>query len=84
MFSVIWPDRVKRIEDVRPPPRRPIPRGLRPARPSGAARFRETANYTATVYVTRGEPIRMLHSLLGPERFRAGTDLISTAMTARR
>ena len=30
---------VKRIEDVRAAPRRAIPRGCRPARPSGAARF---------------------------------------------
>jgi aminopeptidase N len=36
----------------------------------------EIANfYTATVYNKGAELIRMLHSLLGEERFRAGTDL---------
>jgi aminopeptidase N len=31
--------------------------------------------YTATVYSKGAEVIRMMHTMLGPERFRAGTDL---------
>ncbi len=31
--------------------------------------------YTATIYEKGAEVIRMLHTLLGPERFRSGTDL---------
>ena len=31
--------------------------------------------YTATVYNKGAELIRMLHTILGPEKFRAGTDL---------
>lgn len=31
--------------------------------------------YTATIYEKGSEVIRMLHTLLGPEKFRAGTDL---------
>jgi aminopeptidase N len=68
---------VKRIEDVR---------GLRaaqfqedagplahPVRPDS---YIEIANfYTATVYHKGAELIRMMHGLLGPEKFRAGTDL---------
>jgi aminopeptidase N len=68
---------VKRIEDVR---------GLRlsqfaedasplahPVRPES---YMEISNfYTATVYNKGAELIRMIHSLLGPEKFRAGSDL---------
>ena len=44
-----------------------------PVRPDS---YMEIANfYTATVYNKGAELIRMLHTLLGPERFRAGTDL---------
>jgi aminopeptidase N len=68
---------VKRIEDVR---------GLRlsqfaedasplahPVRPES---YMEISNfYTATVYNKGAEVIRMIHSLLGHEKFRAGSDL---------
>ncbi len=68
---------VKRIEDVR---------GLRasqfqedagplahPVRPES---YIEIGNfYTATVYNKGAEVIRMMHTLLGPEKFRAGSDL---------
>src|SRR5437764_12453539 len=46
------------------------------ARPVRPASYIETSNcYTATVYNKGAEVIRMLHTLLGPEKFRAGTDL---------
>jgi aminopeptidase N len=68
---------VKRIEDVR---------GLRAAQfqedagplahPVRPESYIEIANfYTATVYNKGAELIRMLHTRLGPEKFRAGTDL---------
>lgn len=68
---------VKRIEDVR------ILRGSQfqedsgplahPVRPES---YLEIGNfYTATVYNKGAEVIRMLHTLLGPEAFRAGSDL---------
>src|SRR5207237_8243348 len=38
--------------------------------------YSEISNfYTATVYNKGAELIRMFHSVLGPEKFRAGTDL---------
>ena len=38
--------------------------------------YMEISNfYTATVYEKGAEVVRMLHRLLGPEKFRAGTDL---------
>ena len=68
---------VKRIEDVR------ILRGSQfqedsgplahPVRPES---YLEIGNfYTATVYNKGAEVIRMLHTLLGPQKFRAGSDL---------
>ncbi len=68
---------VKRIQDVR------ILRGSQfqedagplahPIRPES---FIEISNfYTATIYNKGAEVIRMMHTLLGPEKFRAGTDL---------
>jgi len=68
---------VKRISDVR------ILRGSQfqedagplahPIRPES---YIEIGNfYTATVYNKGAEVIRMLHTLLGPEKFRAGSDL---------
>lgn len=68
---------VKRIEDVR------ILRGSQfqedggplahPIRPES---YLEIGNfYTATVYNKGAEVIRMLHTLLGPDKFRAGSDL---------
>jgi aminopeptidase N len=68
---------VKRIEDVKtlraaqfPEDGGPLAHAVRPDS------YMEIANfYTATVYNKGAELIRMLHTLLGPERFRAGSDL---------
>ena len=68
---------VKRIEDVRllraiqfPEDDGPL---AHPVRPDS---YIEISNfYTATVYNKGAELIRMFHTVLGPERFRAGTDL---------
>ena len=51
----------------------PVPRGCRPARPSGAAdAYSEINNfYTATVYEKGAEIVRMLKTLLGDDGFRA-------------
>ena len=44
-----------------------------PVRPDS---YREISNfYTATVYEKGAEVVRMLHTILGPRAFRAGTDL---------
>src|SRR4029450_13981652 len=44
-----------------------------PVRPDS---YMEISNfYTATVYNKGAELIRMMHTILGPEKFRAGTDL---------
>ena len=44
-----------------------------PVRPSS---YQEISNfYTATVYEKGAEVVRMLHTILGPRAFRAGTDL---------
>ncbi|HEX3422238.1 MAG TPA: aminopeptidase N [Sphingomicrobium sp.] len=67
---------VKRIEDVRvlravqfPEDQGPL---AHPVRPDS---YIEISNfYTATVYNKGAEVIRMFHTVLGPERFRAGTD----------
>jgi aminopeptidase N len=68
---------VKRIEDVRLLRAAQFPEDAGPlAHPVRPDSYLEIANfYTATVYNKGAELIRMLHSLLGPERFRAGTDL---------
>jgi aminopeptidase N len=68
---------VKRIEDVRvlravqfPEDQGPLAHAVRPDS------FIEISNfYTATVYNKGAEVIRMFHTVLGAERFRAGTDL---------
>ncbi|MGI8611892.1 MAG: aminopeptidase N [Sphingomicrobium sp.] len=68
---------VKRIEDVRllraiqfPEDDGPL---AHPVRPDS---YLEISNfYTATVYNKGAELIRMFHTMLGPEKFRAGTDL---------
>ena len=68
---------VKRIEDVRvlravqfPEDQGPL---AHPVRPDS---YIEISNfYTATVYNKGAEVIRMFHTVLGAERFRAGTDL---------
>ncbi|HEX8307494.1 MAG TPA: aminopeptidase N [Allosphingosinicella sp.] len=67
----------KRIEDVRILRAAQFPEDGGPlAHPVRPDSYMEIANfYTATVYNKGAELIRMLHTLLGPERFRAGTDL---------
>ncbi len=68
---------VKRIEDVRLLRAAQFPEDAGPlAHPVRPDSYMEIANfYTATVYNKGAELIRMLHGLLGAERFRAGTDL---------
>ncbi|HEX8574592.1 MAG TPA: aminopeptidase N [Allosphingosinicella sp.] len=68
---------VKRIEDVRMLRAAQFPEDGGPlAHPVRPDSYMEIANfYTATVYNKGAELIRMLHSLLGPGRFRAGSDL---------
>jgi aminopeptidase N len=68
---------VKRIEDVRILRSAQFPEDGGPlAHPVRPDSYMEIANfYTATVYNKGAELIRMLHTLLGPERFRAGSDL---------
>ncbi|MES2119591.1 MAG: aminopeptidase N [Pseudomonadota bacterium] len=68
---------VKRIEDVRilravqfPEDQGPL---AHPVRPDS---FIEISNfYTTTIYNKGAELIRMFHTVLGPEKFRIGTDL---------
>jgi aminopeptidase N len=68
---------VKRIEDVRALRAAQFPEDAGPlAHPIRPDSYLEISNfYTATVYSKGAEVIRMMQSLLGPERFRAGTDL---------
>ncbi|HEY0112221.1 MAG TPA: aminopeptidase N [Allosphingosinicella sp.] len=68
---------VKRIEDVRLLRAAQFPEDAGPlAHPVRPDNYIEISNfYTATIYNKGAELIRMLHTLLGPERFRAGSDL---------
>jgi aminopeptidase N len=68
---------VKRIEDVRALRAAQFPEDAGPlAHPVRPDTYIEIANfYTATVYVKGAELIRMMHTLLGAEKFRAGADL---------
>jgi aminopeptidase N len=68
---------VKRIEDVRVLRAAQFPEDQGPlAHPVRPDSYIEISNfYTATVYNKGAEVIRMFHTLLGPEKFRAGTDL---------
>jgi len=68
---------VKRIEDVRSLRMIQFPEDSGPlAHPVRPESFIEISNfYTATIYNKGAELIRMLHTILGPEKFRAGTDL---------
>jgi aminopeptidase N len=68
---------VKRIEDVKMLRAAQFPEDGGPlAHPVRPDSYIEIANfYTATVYNKGAELIRMLHTLLGPDRFRAGSDL---------
>jgi len=68
---------VKRIEDVRMLRAAQFPEDAGPlAHPVRPDSYIEISNfYTATVYNKGAEVIRMMHTILGPEKFRAGTDL---------
>ena len=68
---------VKRIEDVRVLRSAQFPEDSGPlAHPIRPDSFREISNfYTATVYNKGAEVIRMMRTMAGEERFRAGTDL---------
>jgi aminopeptidase N len=68
---------VKRIEDVRTLRSMQFPEDGGPlAHPIRPESYIEISNfYTATIYNKGAEVIRMMHTLLGPEKFRAGTDL---------
>lgn len=68
---------VKRIEDVKILRAAQFPEDQGPlAHPVRPDSYIEISNfYTATVYNKGAELIRMLHTVLGPEKFRAGTDL---------
>lgn len=68
---------VKRIEDVRGLRAAQFPEDAGPlAHPIRPESYIEISNfYTATVYNKGAEVIRMLHTLLGAQRFRAGSDL---------
>ena len=68
---------VKRIEDVRVLRAAQFPEDAGPlAHPVRPDSYMEISNfYTATVYNKGAELIRMLHTVLGAEKFRAGTDL---------
>lgn len=68
---------VKRIEDVRILRAVQFPEDAGPlAHPIRPDSYQEISNfYTATVYNKGAEIIRMMATLLGPDRFRQGTDL---------
>ncbi|GAA3904174.1 aminopeptidase N [Sphingomonas limnosediminicola] len=68
---------VKRIEDVRVLRAAQFPEDAGPlAHPVRPDSFIEISNfYTATVYNKGAELIRMMATVLGPEKFRAGTDI---------
>jgi aminopeptidase N len=68
---------VKRIEDVRTLRAAQFPEDAGPlAHPIRPESYIEIGNfYTATIYNKGAEVIRMMHTLLGAERFRKGTDL---------
>ncbi|HEV2595461.1 MAG TPA: aminopeptidase N [Sphingomicrobium sp.] len=68
---------VKRIEDVRVLRAAQFPEDQGPlAHPVRPDSYIEISNfYTATVYNKGAELIRMFHTVLGAEKFRAGTDL---------
>jgi aminopeptidase N len=68
---------VKRIEDVRLLRAAQFPEDSGPlAHPIRPDSYMEIGNfYTATVYNKGAEVIRMLHTMLGADKFRAGSDL---------
>ncbi|MGW8278322.1 aminopeptidase N [Sphingomonas aurantiaca] len=68
---------VKRIEDVRGLRASQFPEDSGPlAHPVRPEAYQEISNfYTATIYNKGAELIRMMAAILGPQGFRAGTDL---------
>ncbi|WP_375381204.1 aminopeptidase N [uncultured Sphingomonas sp.] len=68
---------VKRIEDVRGLRAAQFPEDAGPlAHPVRPDAYQEISNfYTATIYNKGAELIRMMAAIVGPERFRAATDL---------
>ncbi|MES3153566.1 aminopeptidase N [Sphingomonas faeni] len=68
---------VKRIEDVRGLRASQFPEDAGPlAHPVRPESYQEISNfYTATIYNKGAELIRMMAAILGPQGFRAGTDL---------
>lgn len=68
---------VKRIEDVRGLRAAQFPEDAGPlAHPVRPESYIEISNfYTATIYNKGAELIRMMAAILGPDRFRAGSDL---------
>ena len=68
---------VKRIEDVRGLRAAQFPEDAGPlAHPVRPDSYMEISNfYTATIYNKGAEVIRMMATLLGPQKFRAGSDL---------
>ncbi|HEU0045826.1 aminopeptidase N [Sphingomonas sp.] len=68
---------VKRIEDVRGLRASQFPEDSGPlAHPVRPDEYQEISNfYTATIYNKGAELIRMMATILGPQRFRAATDL---------
>lgn len=68
---------VKRIEDVRMLRASQFPEDAGPlAHPVRPDSYIEISNfYTATIYNKGAELIRMMHTILGPAKFRAATDL---------
>jgi aminopeptidase N len=68
---------VKRIEDVRGLRAAQFPEDAGPlAHPVRPDEYAEISNfYTATIYNKGAEVIRMMATILGPQKFRAGTDL---------
>jgi aminopeptidase N len=68
---------VKRIEDVRHAARQPVPGGCGAACASDPARklHGDLELLHLTIYNKGAEVIRMLHTILGPDKFRAGSDL---------
>ena len=68
---------VKRIEDVRVLRSAQFPEDSGPlAHPVRPESYMEITNfYTATVYNKGAEVIRMMRTILGPDKFRAGSDL---------
>jgi aminopeptidase N len=67
---------VKRIEDVRGLRAAQFPEDAGPlAHPVRPDEYAEISNfYTATIYNKGAEVIRMMATILGPQKFRAGTD----------